>query len=163
MMFEQAGKIGLNPEGREIYFRDGALMNPGQRLVQKRLAETLRKLSDGGGDYFYRSEFTQRVVDTVKAAGGSVTMEDFDRFEVRWQEPAGAATRDTVSLARRRRTMVAPMSSRSSTCSSSCPWANGDRRAKVLKRCIGSRAAAPRSSTTVDGSATRTVSRCRSR
>ena len=88
MMFEQAARIGLYPEGREIYFRDGALMNPGQRLVQQRLAETLVNLSEGGGDHFYRSAFTQRVVDAVNAAGGSLTMEDFDRFAVRWQEPA---------------------------------------------------------------------------
>jgi gamma-glutamyltranspeptidase/glutathione hydrolase len=88
MMFEQAAKLGLYPEGREIYFRDGALMNPGQRLVQSRLADTLSRLADGGGDYFYRSAFTQRVIDAVTAAGGSLTMDDFDRFAVRWQEPA---------------------------------------------------------------------------
>jgi gamma-glutamyltranspeptidase/glutathione hydrolase len=88
MMFEQAAKIGLYAQGREIYFRDGALMNPGERLVQPRLADTLDALANGGADYFYRSDFTQRVVDAVNAAGGSLTLDDFDRFAVRWQEPA---------------------------------------------------------------------------
>jgi gamma-glutamyltranspeptidase/glutathione hydrolase len=88
MMFEQAGKIGLFPEGREIYYTNGALKNPGERLVQNRLADTLEQLAVKGHDYFYRSEFTQRVVDQVKAIGGVLTMEDFDAYEVRWMEPA---------------------------------------------------------------------------
>ncbi len=89
MMFEQAGKLGLFAEGREIYFPGGALAGPGHRLKQQRLADTLEALAAGGADHFYRSAaFTQKVVDTVKAAGGVLTMEDFDRFEVRWQEPA---------------------------------------------------------------------------
>ncbi|MDH0866511.1 gamma-glutamyltransferase [Mitsuaria sp. GD03876] len=88
VMFEQAGRIGLGAEGRETYFPGGALAGPGHRLKQPRLADTLAALADGGEDYFYRSAFTRKVVDTVKAAGGVLTMEDFDRFAVRWQEPA---------------------------------------------------------------------------
>jgi len=88
LMFEQAGKLGLTAEGRETYMPGGALMNPGQRLKQPRLAETLERLVEGGADYFYRSAFTQKVVDTVKGIGGVLTMEDFARFDVRWDEPA---------------------------------------------------------------------------
>ncbi len=88
MMFEQAGKIGLTAEGRETYMPSGALLDPGARLRQPRLADTLEKLVDGGADHFYRSAFTQKVVDVVKDIGGVLTMADFDRFEVRWQEPA---------------------------------------------------------------------------
>src|SRR5690606_8751753 len=88
MMFEQAGKIGLTAEGREIYMPGGTLMNPGERLKQPRLAETLEHLAEGGADYFYRSSFTQKVVDAVNGIGGVWTMEDFARFDVRWEEPA---------------------------------------------------------------------------
>lgn len=88
MMFEQAGKIGLFSEGRDIYMPQGVLMNPGQRLRQARLADTLERLAAGGADYFYRSTFTQKVVEAVKSIGGVLTAEDFDRFDVRWQEPA---------------------------------------------------------------------------
>src|SRR3546814_15281103 len=45
-------------------------------------------MASGGVDYFYRSRFTEKVVDTVRAAGGVLTMEDFDRFVPRWMEPA---------------------------------------------------------------------------
>lgn len=88
MMFEQAGKLGLTAEGRDTYLPGGALMNPGERLRQPRLAETLRRLLDGGADYFYRSAFTQKVVEAVKDIGGVLTREDFERFDVRWDEPA---------------------------------------------------------------------------
>lgn len=88
MMFEMVAKLGLTDEGRETYFRDNALKNPGERLVQNRLADTLEQLAAKGHDYFYRSAFTEKVVDTVKAAGGVLTMEDFDDYQVRWMEPA---------------------------------------------------------------------------
>jgi gamma-glutamyltranspeptidase/glutathione hydrolase len=88
MMFEQVAKLGLTEAGRSLYFKDNALKNPGDRLVQNELADTLEQLAAKGHDYFYRSEFTRKVVDTVKAAGGVLTMEDFDDYQVRWVEPA---------------------------------------------------------------------------
>ena len=93
MMFEQAGKIGLSEDGREIYFRDNALRGPGEVVVNHRLADTLEKMATGGVDYFYRSRFTEKVVETVRAAGGVLTMEDFDRFAPRWMEPAWGSYR----------------------------------------------------------------------
>jgi gamma-glutamyltranspeptidase/glutathione hydrolase len=94
MMFEQVGKLGLSAEGRDIYFRDNALRGPGDVIVNPRLAETLEGMAAGGVDYFYRSAFTERVVETVRQAGGVLTMEDFDRYEARWMEPAWGSYRD---------------------------------------------------------------------
>lgn len=88
MMFEQAGKIGISDEGRDIYFRDRALRGPGDQIVNPRLAETLERMAADGVDYFYRSRFTEKVVETIRQAGGVLTMEDFDRYEARWMEPA---------------------------------------------------------------------------
>lgn len=94
MMFEQATKIGLTDAGRDIYFRDNVLRGPGELLVNHRLADTLERMAADGVDYFYRSRFTEKVVDTVKRAGGVLTMEDFDRYETRWMEPAWGSYRD---------------------------------------------------------------------
>lgn len=88
MMFEQASRIGLYAEGREVYMPQGVLLNPGERVLQPRLAATLERLAAEGHDGFYRSAFTQKVVDAVKGIGGVLTREDFDRFDVRWVEPA---------------------------------------------------------------------------
>src|SRR3546814_14205045 len=92
-MLEKAGKIGVSEDGLEIYFRDNALRGPGEIVVNHRLADTLEAMASGGVDYFYRSRFTEKVVDTVRAAGGVLTMEDFDRFVPRWMEPAWGSYR----------------------------------------------------------------------
>lgn len=94
MMFEQGTKIGLTEEGRSIYYRDGSLRGPGEMLVNPALATTLERMAADGVDYFYRSSFTEKVVETVKRAGGVLTMEDFDRYEVRWMDPAWGTYRD---------------------------------------------------------------------
>jgi gamma-glutamyltranspeptidase/glutathione hydrolase len=94
VMFEQSGKIGLTDHGRHIYFRDNALRGPGELLVNHALADTLERMAADGVDYFYRSAFTEKVVETVKRAGGVLTMEDFDRYDVRWVDPAWGSYRD---------------------------------------------------------------------
>lgn len=94
MMFEQATKIGRTDAGRNIYFRDNVLRGPGELLANHELADTLERMAAGGVDYFYRSAFTERVVETVRRAGGVLTMEDFDRYETRWMEPAWGSYRN---------------------------------------------------------------------
>jgi len=94
MMFEQAKRIGASAEGRSIYFRNNRLLEPGEVCVQPGLAGTLEKLAVGGRNYFYDSDFTQRVVDVVNEAGGILTRDDFQAYEVRWAEPAWGTYRD---------------------------------------------------------------------
>jgi len=94
MMFEDAAKIGKTEEGRSIYFRDNVLIGPNDWLVNHKLADTLERMASDGVDYFYRSAFTERVVETVRSAGGVLTMEDFDRYETRFVDPAWGTYRD---------------------------------------------------------------------
>jgi gamma-glutamyltranspeptidase/glutathione hydrolase len=94
LMFEQAAKIGRTEEGRSIYFRGNSLRDPGDLLVNHKLADTLERMAADGVDHFYRSAFTERVVDTVRRAGGVLTMADFDRYDVRWMEPAWGTYRN---------------------------------------------------------------------
>lgn len=93
IMMEQALTIGLTPEGREIYMPEGALLSPGEMLRQPKLAETLETLAVKGADYFYRSSFTDKVIDAVNEAKGVLTREDFERYEVRWSDPAWSTYR----------------------------------------------------------------------
>src|SRR5690606_12392104 len=94
VMFEQIAKIGVSAEVRGIYVRANALLGSGVLPVTARLVHTLERMAADGVDYFYRSRFTQKVVDEVKSAGGVLTMEDFDRYEARWMEPAWGSYRD---------------------------------------------------------------------
>lgn len=88
MMFERAGVLGLASEVRESFFPDGTLIPPGALLRQPRLAATLERLAAEGSDHFYRGAFAEKAVEVVRAAGGVLTREDFEAYEVRWQEPA---------------------------------------------------------------------------
>src|SRR5581483_1821540 len=93
VMFEQFDTLGITQEGRDLYFPGGRMLNPGDRLVQHKLADTLEQLAAKGADYFYRSAFTQKVVDEVKKIGGVLTLEDFDTYETRWVDPARGSYR----------------------------------------------------------------------
>ncbi|HUR47949.1 MAG TPA: gamma-glutamyltransferase [Acidimicrobiales bacterium] len=87
MMFEQIAPLGRSAVGRDIYFADGALKSPGQMIVQRDAADTLERFAADGPEPFYRGEFAKRFVDVVRGAGGILTMEDLDHYEVRWMEP----------------------------------------------------------------------------
>ena len=88
MAFEHIGTLGRYAGGREVFFPDGHLIDPGEVLRQPRLAETLTQLVDKGNEHFYRGAFAQRMVETVQAAGGVLTRQDLEDYEVRWEEPA---------------------------------------------------------------------------
>lgn len=94
VVFEQVAPLGRTAEGREMFFPDGAMLVPGDLLRQHRLAATLEHLADKGGDYFYRGEFAQRLVDGVAGIGGVLTREDLDEYEARWSPPARGTYRD---------------------------------------------------------------------
>jgi gamma-glutamyltranspeptidase/glutathione hydrolase len=87
-IFVQSQLIGLTEEGREIYMPGGFIPKPGEMLVQKRAADTLERLAEDGNDYYYHGEFAEKMAKIVQDAGGVMTREDLEKYEVRWQEPA---------------------------------------------------------------------------
>ncbi len=93
-MFVESATLGALPESREMYFRDGALLNVGDRLVQARHADTLERLAEEGSDYFYRGEFASRYAEAVQAGGGYVTQDDMAAYEAFWDEPVRTTYRD---------------------------------------------------------------------
>ncbi|MGH9390581.1 MAG: gamma-glutamyltransferase, partial [Vicinamibacteria bacterium] len=92
-IFAQCHLIGRTPEGREIYLPQMALPRPGEMLYQRRAADTLERLAEEGNDYFYHGDLAKNLVATVRDAGGVLSREDFERYTVRWQEPAWSTYR----------------------------------------------------------------------
>jgi gamma-glutamyltranspeptidase/glutathione hydrolase len=88
MAFEHMSALGRYQQGREVFFPDGRLVEVGEILRQPRLAETLSLLVEKGDDHFYRGAFAERLVETVQGAGGVLTRQDLEDYEVRWMEPA---------------------------------------------------------------------------
>lgn len=87
-LFAQTATIGVTAEGRRIYMPNGYVLMPGEILKQPEAAETLERLVAEGNNYYYQGQFAKEFSKVVKDAGGVITPEDFDRYAVRWQEPA---------------------------------------------------------------------------
>ncbi len=69
---------------RTIFLRpDGSPLQPGDRLVQKALAQTLRSIARSGADVFYKGDIAQRVVAASDKSGGILTRADFAAYHPR--------------------------------------------------------------------------------
>ncbi|MDR3511198.1 MAG: gamma-glutamyltransferase [Caulobacteraceae bacterium] len=86
-IFARHGAIGRTAAGREVYFPNGTLIEPQDRLVQHALARTLERLVAEGGAYFYHGAFARAVCEAAQGAGGVLTPEDFAAYQVRWSDP----------------------------------------------------------------------------
>lgn len=78
----QPERIREFPGTAAIYLRpDGASREPGDMLVQKDYAATLKAIATGGHDAFYRGEIARRMADDIQAHGGAVTLESLASYE----------------------------------------------------------------------------------
>src|SRR5918997_2090503 len=72
-------------EGREIYGPTGERLSAGDRLVMSDLASTLELLAEGGADVFYDGPLGNRLVDHIRAGGGTLTKADLRGYRVIWR------------------------------------------------------------------------------
>jgi gamma-glutamyltranspeptidase/glutathione hydrolase len=78
-------------EGRRVYSRpDGGRLQPGDVLRLPDLAGTLERIASEGAACLYRGELAERIVATVAAGGGTLTLEDLRSYRVVWRRPVGA-------------------------------------------------------------------------
>lgn len=72
-----------DPESARIFLRkDGEALQPGDRLVQADLAETLNAISEQGPDAFYQGKIPQAVEAAAKKGGGILTAADFANYKI---------------------------------------------------------------------------------
>lgn len=81
--------LGRSEEAQRVYLGNG-VPRPGQMLAQPDLALTLRKISDGGAEAFYRGEVGAAICRAVQAAGGWLSEDDLAAFEPEWLDPLSA-------------------------------------------------------------------------
>jgi len=86
-MFVTCPKLGLTDQGREAFMPRRALLDPGEKLYQRRSAETLERLAAEGNEYFYRGRFAEEHCRVVRAAGSTMIPDDFAAYEASWIEP----------------------------------------------------------------------------
>ncbi|WP_433512279.1 gamma-glutamyltransferase [Nonomuraea sp. CA-143628] len=80
--FEYRTVAGRYAAGREVWFPGGRMFGVGEVLRQPALARTIEQLAEQGPDYFYEGEFARRYVETARAAGGRITLDDMAAAEL---------------------------------------------------------------------------------
>ena len=65
------------------YFRGAA----GERLVQRELAATLRRVAERGPDGFYRGETARLIVEEMRRGGGLITLDDLAGYRAAVRRP----------------------------------------------------------------------------
>ncbi|CNH14178.1 gamma-glutamyltransferase [Yersinia pekkanenii] len=72
-----------DPESARIFLRkDGEALQPGDRLIQADLADTLTAISEKGPDAFYQGKIPQAVEAAAKKGGGILTAADFAHYKI---------------------------------------------------------------------------------
>ncbi len=77
-------------EGRRVYGREGQRLVAGDVLVQRDLANTLERLAARGAADLYGGELGRAVARHVQEHGGSIRVEDLERYRVIRRRPVRA-------------------------------------------------------------------------
>lgn len=76
-------KFRDDPEAARIFLRpNGDPLQPGERLIQADLANTLESIAQNGPDAFYQGKIPQAVEAAAKKGGGILTAKDFADFRI---------------------------------------------------------------------------------
>jgi len=75
-----------NPAARQIFTHDGELYQPGERLVQRDLARTLREIAKNPQS-FYTGNIAQAIATDMAKNGGLITLDDLKAYKPIWRTP----------------------------------------------------------------------------
>lgn len=79
--------MGKWPATRAIFWRGGAPLRAGDKLVQKDLARTLRVIAQKGPNAFYSGEIAQKIAKEMAPHKGALTLQDLRNYKVVEREP----------------------------------------------------------------------------
>jgi gamma-glutamyltranspeptidase/glutathione hydrolase len=86
-------KLSREPNVKAIFLKDGQPYQPGDRLVQEDLAHSLELIERDGPKAFYDGPIAQAVVEASEANGGLLSLDDFNSYNVEWEDPVGCGYR----------------------------------------------------------------------
>lgn len=86
--------LGPHASSRVIFFdENGEILKEGDTLIQKDLAETLKRIRDNGADDFYQGETAQKIAAHM-AKGGLITLDDLKSYKIVEREPVAGTYKD---------------------------------------------------------------------
>ncbi|MCC6704040.1 MAG: gamma-glutamyltransferase, partial [Thermomicrobiales bacterium] len=77
----------------DVFMPGGVSPAAGSVIRQPLLAETFRKVVEGGKDAFYRGEIAREIVRSMVAQGGWLTEADLASYEPVWKDPVSVSYR----------------------------------------------------------------------
>ena len=80
-------KLSQEPSSAETFLVHGRAPQFGEFFTNKDLANTFKKLADGGRDEFYKGSVARAIVRYSVEKGGFFTMKDFEEHTSTWVEP----------------------------------------------------------------------------
>lgn len=75
------------PGFKDVFMPDGAAPAEGQVFRNAALAETLKQISDSGGDAFYSGEIARKLVTFLSAYGCFLDLKDLSSHQSEWVDP----------------------------------------------------------------------------
>jgi gamma-glutamyltranspeptidase/glutathione hydrolase len=85
--------FGNDPEGQRVYLPNGQPPALGQIFRNPDLAKTLRLISVGGADAYYKGDVAHAILSTSQALGGTMSADDLAEFKPEWVEPISTTYR----------------------------------------------------------------------
>jgi gamma-glutamyltranspeptidase / glutathione hydrolase len=96
--FDGYRMLATTPACAAVFTTDGRVHRIGERIVQRDLAATLRRLAAGGPEAFYGGDTGRRMAEDLAAHGAPVTAEDLAGCRAEVREPLRGSYRSlTVS------------------------------------------------------------------
>ncbi|WP_444943685.1 gamma-glutamyltransferase [Microbulbifer sp. ZKSA006] len=83
----QAWLTANTATAKAYYKRGGVPYEPGEVLVQKDLAWSLKQLAKHGPEAFYQGAIADKIVAAMQAGGGLITRDDLANYRVQEREP----------------------------------------------------------------------------
>ncbi|MEW6497259.1 MAG: gamma-glutamyltransferase [Cyanobacteriota bacterium] len=81
-------QMQASPASMAIFYKEGGVpYEPGEILVQKDLAKSLRLIAQQGADAFYKGAIADAIVADMQAHGGLITKEDLADYQAVRREP----------------------------------------------------------------------------
>lgn len=83
------------PASMKIFFKaNGAAYQPSEKLTQKNLARSLRRIAAQGSKAFYEGEIARKLVADMAAHDGLITLDDLKNYRAVVREPVRGRYRD---------------------------------------------------------------------
>ena len=86
-------RLAAFPSTAEVLLAGGRTPVEGDLLVNRDLAESLRRIGNSGAEEFYKGDLARKMVKALNNAGGLFTDEDFANHEVDVYDPIGTTYR----------------------------------------------------------------------